>query len=212
MTDFPNNSVNKPREPETQRKRVQQVVATPGRRRKKSAGKKLVESFAVDDTSSVASYILTDVLIPAAKNMISDAISQGVERKLFGDSVPRGRSSSGVRTGNYTAYSGVSSRGTVRGSAQTSGRSREREARRLQPDDYEDVVLATRGEANEVLDRLHDCIKDYEAATLSDLYELVGITGSFTDSNRGWEDLSKATVRQIRDGYLLVMPTPIHLD
>lgn len=209
MDDFPSNSVNRDKAPPEREKRVKQVVKTTGRQRKKSAGRKVAETFTADDTGSVANYILMDVLIPAAKNMVSDAVSQGIERLLFGDSIPRSSSSGGTRRGNYTAYNKPSGGSAVRGYAQTTGRRDRNE--RLQG--FQDVILESRGEANEVLDRLTDLCRDYDNATVSDLYDLVGITGSFTDNKWGWFTMNGATVRQVRGGgYLLVLPAPESID
>src|SRR5690606_17881328 len=73
-----------------------------GEHRKKSLGKKISETFTGDDARSVGEYVLFDVVIPAAKTMISDAVGQGVERMLFGEA-RRPRTGGGSRT-NYTSY------------------------------------------------------------------------------------------------------------
>jgi hypothetical protein len=53
---------------------------------------------------------------------------------------------------------------------------------------------------------------DYGQASISDLYELVGITANFTDNKWGWTDLRSSSVSRARDGYLLNLPRPILLD
>jgi hypothetical protein len=66
--------------------------------------------------------------------------------------------------------------------------------------------------ANEVINCLVDLIQDYGQATVSDLYDLVGITGNFTDNKYGWTDLRSATATRIHEGYMLNLPKPIPLD
>lgn len=72
--------------------------------------------------------------------------------------------------------------------------------------DFGEIILATRAEAEDVLEQLRELINQYEIATVSDLYQLVGHTGEFTDDKWGWDDLRSASIRPIRGGYLLNMP------
>jgi hypothetical protein len=78
--------------------------------------------------------------------------------------------------------------------------------------DFDEIILGTRVEATEVIDRLYDIIAKYEMATVSDLYDLIGVTGSWTDDKWGWVDLRGAGVTRVRNGYLLALPRPEPLD
>ena len=77
---------------------------------------------------------------------------------------------------------------------------------------FNDVILDSRGEAEEVLSHLVDLTIDYGMASVADLYDLVGITSKFTDNNYGWNDLSGASVSRVRDGYLVNLPKTVLLD
>ena len=57
-----------------------------------------------------------------------------------------------------------------------------------------------------------DLCETYGQVTVADLYDLVGISGSFTDNNYGWTDMREASVRRVRDGYILSLPRPRQLD
>ena len=74
--------------------------------------------------------------------------------------------------------------------------------------DFQEIVLATRVEADEVIDRLFNIIQEFEQATVRDLYDLVGERASFTDEKYGWTNIRTADVRRIREGYLLDLPRP----
>lgn len=186
-------------------KDVKKVISGEVVERKKPLTKRIAETFAGEDARSVGGYILFEVIIPAAKTMISDAVSQGIERMLFGDGYSsRRRSSQG-----YTPYN------RIHGSAQTAGRGDERRAisqRGRATHDFKEIVLSTRAEAEEVLDRLSDLISDYDVALVSDLYDLVGITGSFTDDKWGWTSLAGSSVQPVRGGYLLNLPRTQSID
>lgn len=195
----------KPVQPESsdkaERPKVERVTTSAPVERKKS---RFAEAFSGDDIRSVRDYVIFEVFFPAAKNMFSDAVSQGVERLLFGESRPR--SSTIGRTG-YTPYNRASSGTSVR---RDDTRSLNRQARATH--DFREVVIADRLEAEEVIDGLQVLVDQFDAAAVSDFYELVGITGSFTDNKWGWTDLRSAKVRRVRDGYLVDLPRPISLD
>lgn len=194
---YPSNS-HKARDGKTRpepTKKIERVTESEAIQRKKPLSRKIAETFTGEDAKSAGMYILMDVLIPAAKNMISDAVSQGVERMLFGESRPR----SSTSRSSYTSYGKVYS-----SSSRNEPRTISKRARATH--DFGEIVLASRPEAEEVLDRLQGIIDQYDFATVSDLYELVGITGSFTDNKYGWGDLRGANVRYVRDGYLLDLP------
>jgi hypothetical protein len=44
--------------------------------------------------------------------------------------------------------------------------------------------------------------------SVADLYELLGVAADHTDQKWGWRTLGGASVRRVRDGYLLDLPQP----
>lgn len=213
MENYPGNSrlpkTNK--KDEVPEKKVEKVISGEVVRRKKPLGKRVMETFVGgDDARSVWSYIAYDVLIPAAKDMVSDAVSQGIERMLFGDVRGRsGGSSARSRHGgvSYTNYSRYSSPLTRR---EPERREMSRRARATH--DFDEIVLQTKVEAEEVLDQLYQILSQYEVVTVADLYESVGQAANFTDEKYGWVDLRGANVTRIKGGYLLDLPKPEALD
>lgn len=217
MSEFPSNR-HKDRVradskvPSTDVKNVQKVVETEVVRRKKPLSKRFVETFIGGDTNTVWEYVTFDVIVPAAKDMLADAVSQGVEKLIFGESVSSSRRH-GRRPsdGPYISYNKMSSRRRGRDPRdRDEPRSMSRRARSSH--DFDEIILATRVEAEEVIDRLYDIVSKYEMATVSDLYDLVGITGNYTDNKWGWVDLRGAGVARVRSGYLLNLPRPEPLD
>ena len=202
--NYPGNShKNKDKKPVVSSKKVEKVISGEAIQRKKTLGSKIKETLTGEDARSVGAYILFDVIIPAAKAMLADAASQGAERMLFGDS--RGRKASSGSKQGYTSYNRMYNRDERPPRRDLSQRARSTH-------DFAEVVLSSRGEAEEVLDRLNDLIDTYDMATVSDLYDLVGITGSFTDDKWGWFDLRGASIRPVREGYLILLPKTQPLD
>lgn len=209
--DYPSNS-NKKRDPVPEEpKNVQKVVTGEVIQRKQSLAKRFKDIFIGGDAQSVWAYVAYEILIPAVKDTASDAVSMGIEKILFGDARggSRGRPrSSGAATG-YVNYSGFS-----KGSTSRYGREEPRQLSRQAraSHDFREIVLETRPEAELVIERLDDLCDRYGQASVTDLYELVGVTGDFTDEKYGWTDMRSAGVRRVRDGFLLELPRTEVLD
>lgn len=190
-------------------KKVERITTGDAIQRKRPLGKRMMETFFGGDARSVTSYVFQDVLLPAAKDMIADAVSQAVERMIFGES--RSNSRRGGRPGGHNSF------------VNYSGFSRDRDPRREEPrtisrrsrvvQEFDEILLETRVEAEAVLERLDDILERYGTVTIADLYDLVGITGYHTDEKYGWTNLKRASVDRTRNGrYVLNLPQPEPID
>jgi hypothetical protein len=180
-----------------------------GVKRKKSVGKRFIEAFTGEDVQSVGQYVFWDVLIPAAKSMILEAITTGVERTMYGDSRPR--SSSVGRRSGYVSYNRMSKPTSTYNDSGWKPRELSRGARARH--NFEDILLGSRAEAEEVLDKLTSLIEKYDVATVSDLYSMVQITGEYTDDKWGWtrDEVNSFDIRRISQGYMLILPRPVEI-
>ncbi len=217
MEEFPSNSHRSKSAPVTDEKpskddkQVTKVVTNKVSQRKKPISKRLSETFFGGDAAGVGQYIMMDVILPAMKDALSDAVSQGIDRILFGESRSSGRTrhARSENRNGFVSYNRFAN--NQRDSRRDEPRQMSRRARSTH--NFDEIVLATRVEADNVLTRMDDLIERYGEATVADLYGLVDITASHTDDKWGWkEDLHAARVQRIRDGYLLNMPRPEPLD
>lgn len=190
-------------EREKQKREVKKVINGGAVSRKQPAISKVADTFLADDLSNVKTYLIYDVLVPKIKDTIVDMFVDGIKMIFYG-TVGGGKNSSNERT-SYTSYYKY-------GNSSSSRSSRTLSSREETPDDYREIILETRTDAEEVLDTLDELISSYKYATVADLYTCVGITGDFTDNKFGWSDLKSARVRPTRGGYLLVLPRPTVLD
>lgn len=134
-----------------------------------------------------------DVLIPAVKKAICDIVKNGVDMILYGES---GRSNR--RPSEYVSYD---RRYLDRGDSRFYNADRARIGY-----SYNDIILETRGEAEDVLARMDELIELYGMVSVADLYDLVGITGNYTDNKYGWTNIRNAEPVHVRDGYMLRLP------
>lgn len=203
----PTKDGEEPSEPKTETRKVEKVTTGRVTKRKKGLGRKIIESFVGDESKSVGDYILHDVLIPATKDTIADMIKGTIEMMFWGEKRGRYTSRDGGRSRvNYTPYNSLNNRDRDRGGRREM--SREGRARH----DFEELVFASRGEAEEVLSLLFELTEKYGMATVADFYDLAGITADFTDDKYGWDDLRNASVSRVRDGYLINLPRTIALN
>lgn len=213
--EFPSNSKTpRPQDPEgDQDKKVESVVTNSVEKRKKSLLRRFTDIFIGGDSKSVVQYIFSEVLIPQAKDMITEAASSGFERLIYGDARPPGGSRRNRGPGyspgptNYTRYA-------IRGNnpiGRAGGEDR-RQVHSPRQQGIDDILFATRPEAETVLDRLYDLLNKYESASVADLYSLVGLSSSYTDQKWGWTDLHGSQIRRVRDGIILELPKTTPLD
>ncbi len=211
--EFPSNSrTPRPRKAQTPEpaKKVQKAIVGEVVVRKKPLSRRFVETFFGGDAHGVGAYLMMDVLIPAVKDLIVDIVTTGAERAIFGENRAPSRRAGyrpfGGPQQTYTSYN----RYAPANSARRDGPPREDRASRrgASSPGHEEIIFATRAEAQEVLDRLFDLISQYEQATLSELKELVGLTGEWTDENWGWRDIRGTGIVLTRSGYLLDLPRP----
>lgn len=185
-----------------ERPKVEKVVTGKVRTKKKSHVTKFADIFISEDAASVKSYVFMDVLVPAIKKAISDIVTDGIDIILYGGTGHTKKRSSGSNA-TYVAYRNYSDRDRRDDRRRDEGYRRNRY-------NFDDLVLESRGEAEDVLDRMDELLDQYSQVTVADLYDLVGITGEYTDNKYGWTSLNTARVEPVRGGgYVLRLPNPM---
>lgn len=181
---------------ESENKNLQKVVTGSVHQRKKSELSKVASIFLPEDVSSVKSFILTDVIVPAAKKLVSDI----VDAILYPDGGrDRKRSTPGSKV-SYRAYY---------------DRERDRRDRSSYPRsdyDLDEYVIETRGEAEDVLSRMDEILSRYPTVSVADFYDLIGVSCDYTANKYGWTDIRNATIARVREGYVIRFPRPMPLN
>lgn len=218
---FPNNSdtyrkasVNPTIKPLTENVEIKKeeplptpIVSGEVKARKKTMADKAKSLFIKEDAKSVWSYVFGDILIPALKNTFVDMVRNGVEMMVLGTIRPKRyddrRSDYGsprIRYQDYYDRDYDSSRGRVQTYAAPTY-------------SYNDMVFETRGDAELVITRLRERIRESGSVSISYLYSLVNWDSDYTASGYGWTYLG-ADVSDIiltRNGYWLRLPKPVAL-
>lgn len=200
IPDLPGNSnIEKSRQANTTERHGEAKAVAQGRLKTVKRRTRLSDIFTPEDTSSVASFVFTRLIIPRLQVLAVDTINAVARAIFLGE---RTSGPSRKTPGGYTPYqeyygeekkpaSKLSSSKKTNGSFQ-----------------FQDVVVDSYGDAQLILDRLDEQLDDQGYVTVSYLYEAAGLPCPFTGNYYGWENISSARIVTDSDGYRIEMPEP----
>ena len=197
IKDYQDKSTALPDKKEPEEKKITPVAQAKGTRKRN----KFVSSVLAEEASDVKNTIVGDVLIPALKKTIVDAVTNSIEMLIYG-STGHTKKTSGRSSYSYRPYS----------SLYDDRDRRERRDYRSASYDFEDPVFETRGEAEVVIDSMYDVLDRYKVVTVADFFDLVGEVGKYTDNKFGWTRLDGISVVRVRDGYVIKLPRALAID
>ena len=195
MEEYPSNSIKeKSDKPERKLERVTTGVA---KTKKKGEMRKVKDVFISEDVNKIKSYVLLDVLVPAIKKAISDIVTNGIDMILYGEARYDRRSNTPGAKVSYSSY-------YVSGN---NNDKRDYNRPRNTGFDYDDLVFASRGDAEAVLSAMEDAIERYGFVSILDMYDLAEVsTSNYTLGNYGWKNLRNSKTVPVRDGYVIKLP------
>lgn len=174
--------------------------------KKSNPAKAVASRFFGGDPLDVLKYMFNSVVVPMAQDMFVSMMNSGTERLVYGDSIDdRKRRSGSARFGGNPSYRSYAS--ASRRQDRTPSDRREMSTRSRRDFDFDDIILENKAEAEEVLMNMNEDIEKSGSISVAALYELVGITPTYTDRSWGWTDLRGSSVSTVREGYLLNLPS-----
>jgi hypothetical protein len=192
MADIVKYQANSHKSKEEKEQKInEKIVSGKVQVKKRSEINKFLRMFFPDDSRDIKDIILMDIVIPATKKIISDAINI----ILYGDSAPKNNNTSRV---SYTSYYNDSNR--------------KNNSARRRFDNFDDIILESRGDVEKVLDRMEEYIRSYGMVSVSELYDLMGITSDYTTTRYGWTNLDSARIERVFEGYKLVLPKALPIS
>ena len=200
----PNSNVSKSG---SEGKVLKQVTSGEVRERKRSVRRQFQEAFVIGDMRTAVEYMLFDIALPSIREAIVDTLQNGVEKLFMGEG--RRGAATPPQTGgrgyvNYTDF--------ARGGGIMSGPQRAMSRANRARHNFNEYVLESRAEADEIIDNMYEVITQYGNVSVANLYELLGVATNHTDHKWGWTGLPGAGVRRVRNGWLLDLPNPHPID
>ena len=174
-------------------KNIKKIVSGTAKVKKKNGFQKILRDIFVSrDATDIKEHIWFDVIVPALKKSIVDFVDAIV--------YPNNKRTSKV---SYQPYY----------DSKSNNRSRRNDDRAGRNSFYEEIIVDSRGEAEEIIDKMNEIIVNYDVVSVADLYEMIGYDkkSRYTDFNYGWSDLRGAKAVRVPDGFLLGLPSPIRL-
>lgn len=200
MENYPSNShASKQKQGNQEERTIAKIGTGTAKVAKKSGFSKFADTFISEDASSVKSYILSDVIVPAAKKLISDIVRDGIDMILYG-STGRSSRSSGSKI-SYSSFYDRDRRPSSNGIVAARPRF-----------DYDILSFETRGEAEAICDEMRNVIETYGFVTIADMYDMAQLTAPHTANKFGWTNISSAEVVRNRDGYIIKLPKASPID
>lgn len=176
-------------------KKVEKVVTGKVITKKKSDIRKFADIFISEDVKNVKNYVFMEVLVPAIKKAVSDIVRDGIDMILYGS----GHTKRSSGSASYVSYDKRYSNTHSESRAYDTNRTRTGYS-------YDDIVIESRGEAEEVVNRMDELIETYGMVSVADLYDLVGKSCQYTDNNYGWTNIRNAEIVRVRNGYWIKLP------
>lgn len=179
----------------TEKKEIKKVTTGKVKVKKKTGLQKMAGAMFAEDAEKVKSYILMDVLLPTIADGITDILKKSIDA-IFGRK-SNGRDSRSSKVSYRSYYDNPDSRGT---------------SKTRSVYDYDDIIFDSRGEAEEVLDRMDELVAVYGNVSVAEFYDLAGISSEYTSNKYGWTDIHTAKIVRVSgDGYMIKLPRVIVL-
>ena len=199
MPRLEDNSYATRSERDRNREPLEKVTTGTVTKKKKTVGRKILDTFLSEKLDDVGDYIRYNIFGPGVKSLIYDVVMSTFSMMFWGDASYGGRGRDRRDSGGRRAYDRVyddrrSSGGRDRGSRPAY--------------DYDDIFFETRDDAERVLDRLYDQLDRYGKARVADLYEAAGISaeGNYTVNYYGWYSLRGSGAYPTSEGWALDLP------
>lgn len=207
MQDYQGNS-NKTKETKDKppKKDLGKVVTGDVIVKPKTVGSRFRNIFFGGDIDSAFSYVVAEVLLPALRNLVVETVSRGTDRLIYGDSAHRRRP---THFGSRIQYNNPVSRGgssLYRERVQLGVEQRPTERWSTASRDADTIIVASKTDAENVVEQLTEIVDKYELVSVADLNELLGLPSSHVDNKWGWTNISSVEIRQVREGWKITFP------
>lgn len=153
-----------------------------------------------ETAQKVKSYVLQDVILPGAKELLWSIVTGGVSMILFGEARKSlgGRSGPSERISYWNGINGESSKATM--TSQPSSRI-------VTDFDIDRIRFTSKADAEMVLDSMEEILSRWGVVKVSDFYELSEMsTDNYLINDYGWDSIRGADVFAVPGGFVIKMP------
>lgn len=156
----------------------------------------------------VGSYVNDEIIKPALRNLIFDAINSTARMMLFKDGggppSSSGHSHPSRRAPNHRPSVNYSNRYVPPTYEPQERKATPRSSRH----GVEEYVIEERFDAAHVLTALTEHADMYDVVSIADYYDLINVSTEYTDDTYGWtiDSITQASIMPVRGGYVIKFP------
>lgn len=188
-----------------QKKRFEPVVSGGAKLQKKSGLRRFADTFIAEDFRTVSGYILSEIAVPKIKQLLFDMVVSGAAKTFGVAERPRDQT---INTVNppYRRY--YNDHNIPRNPEPMCHGYRQNAA------NYDDIIFATRGDAELVLETMEEAVSTYGFVTILGMYDLAGCDCTLmphTYDKYGWSNLKQAKVERTQGGWFIRLPKPVNI-
>ncbi len=193
------------------KKPLDKVVASqPVKVKRGLLGRLITGVVGPEGLSGIGEYVNEEIVKPAIKNIIVDAVTSGINMIMYGE---RGGGNRGGGTRNPSSYQRTNYQSSYQRTnytsryTQTNPEPAPREVTRNRHV-VEEYLLQDRYDAAHVITTLTENADAYGSVSVADYYDLIGVASVYTDNQYGWtiDTITRATITPVRGGYVIKFP------
>lgn len=202
--------VNKEEEPTVKKEKdlTQVVSAVPKKHKQGLLGRIISGVVGPDGAPSIGAYVNEEIIKPAIKNIVVDAVTSGINMIMYGEKSPNrgGNQYGGYQSSNRTTYRPNTNYSNNYGSSRHS--EHERKIAKTPKYGVEEYLIEDRFDAAHVISTLTENADMYDSVSVADYYDLIGVASVYTDNTYGWtiDSILAATIVPVRGGYIIKFP------
>ena len=194
----------------TEKKEVKKIVSAQPKKVKRGLLSRLATGvLGPEGVQGIGAYVGDEIIKPAIKNIIVDAVTSGINMVMYGEKGGP-RTGGGYRPGGYQPPSQYrpSTNYTSRYTSQQPQPQQVEHRPRNTRYGVQEFLLSDRHDATNVLASLIEYADNYNAVSIADYYEMIGVNTEFTDNNYGWtiDTIHQASVVPVRGGFIIKFP------
>lgn len=171
---------------------------------KKPALERIKEAFLGADGFD----IVDDVVIPGLQNLVLDVLEMKFFHQVGRRNPPYNNYSQPTYVDYTQSYYGYTGNSSYKGNTY-GNQNRRPDQNRV---DYKNIILRTREDAERVVVQMRDTIRATGSISVAQFFDLLQLTGEYTDNNWGWTDGSRFGIQRVAQGFLIVLPNAYPLQ
>lgn len=190
------------------KKPITPVTIKPVTRKKRSLSQRFADAFLGENITDVKHYILSVAVIPTAKRMICDLLRDIPQLIFFKTTYSGGYyQNQPWNNPNQMPYNKISL-GNIQPKTNMYGQPTQQTQNYM----FDDIILSSYAEAEAMRDQMLDRIDLYGYVTVAEVNGMMRVpSANATDWNYGWRNLSSCEIRQVRGGWMLMLPRCTYL-